>query len=206
VSQFAVRTTRGIGAGAVVAAASLARATGASAVAGVGSGGGWKRIPLRTAIPAATFDNGADIAVHRKAVYLLWSATNNLGTVFHDKLYASTNGVSFSARPDPCVGLALTQAVPTSKSRVDLLCANPTGGGQTTKAVYRSTDTGKKDSSAGEPPGAGDYPQLAASPSGDLAVSSSFAASYIFTNDTGKTLGQVFDTRDGGHHWTLVQL
>jgi len=208
--------------------------------------GGWKRIPLKTAIPAATFDNGADIAVHGKTVYLLWSATNNFGTVFHDKLYASTNGVSFSARPDPCVGLALTQAVPTSKSRVDLLCANAIGGGQTTKAVYRSKDTGRKDTSAGEPPGAGDYPQLAASPSGDLAVSSSFAASYIFTNDTGKTswtavvnetdgglgwndivyvsgreawivhepaqdacgcaLGQVFVTRDGGQHWTLVQL
>lgn len=167
--------------------------------------GAWKRIPLKTALPANRFDNGVDVAASGKTVYALWSATNNIGTIFNDKLYASTNGVSFSARPDPCVGLALTQAVPTSKSRVDILCANAIGGGQTSKAVYRSTDTGKKDTSAGAPPGPGDTPQLAASPSGNLAVSAAFAASYIFVNDTGKTSwSQPVNEADGGAGWNDI--
>jgi hypothetical protein len=167
--------------------------------------GAWKRIALKTALPAQRFDNGADVAVFGKTVYALWSATNNLGTVFNDKLYASTNGVSFSARHDPCVGLALTQAVPTSKSRVDILCANGIGGGQTSKTVYRSTDTGKKYTSAGEPPAAGDDPQLAASPSGNLTVSAAFAASYIFINNTGKTGWRVpVNEEDGGLGWNDI--
>jgi hypothetical protein len=168
--------------------------------------GAWKRIALTTALAAQTFDNGADVAVYGKTVYALWSAANSLFTVFHDKLYASTNGgVSFTARPDPCVGLALTQAVPVSKSAVDLLCSNATGGGQTSKAVYRSADTGKKDTSAGVPPGGGDTPELAASPTGNLAVSAAFAASYIFVNDTGKTTWtQVVNETDGGLGWNDI--
>jgi hypothetical protein len=164
--------------------------------------GAWIRIPLKVAMPAGTYDNGADVAVYGKTVYALRSASNAFGTVFHDKFYASTNGVTFAARHNPCVGLALTQVVPISKSGVDLLCANATGGGQTSKTVYRSTDTGRKDTSAGDPAASGDYPQLAASPSGNLAVSAAFGASYIFINDTGKTSWTVVANEpDGGAGW-----
>lgn len=168
--------------------------------------GAWIRIPLKSGLPAGMFDNGADIAVYGKTVYALRSATNNFGTAFADKIYASTDGIHFAARPDPCAaGLALTQAVPTSATDVAILCANGVGNGQTNKAVYRSTNTGKKDTSAGVPPSAGDYPQLAASPSGNLAVSASFAASYIFINDTGKkTWDPVVSETDGGLGWNDI--
>jgi hypothetical protein len=170
--------------------------------------GAWTRIPLNVAPPKGMLDFAAGIAVQGSTVYALRSVANVGETVFSDKLYASTDGTHFSARPDPCdtrAGLSLSQAVPTSVTGVALLCQGLLGGGSAAKQVYRSADTGKTDTSAGLPSFSGIDAQLAASPSGNLAVTSSSGASFININDTGGTKWlQVAEVRDGGLGWNGI--
>jgi hypothetical protein len=129
-----------------------------------------------------------DIATYGPSVYVI--ASTAIVTPTPDSFYASTDGLHFSARPDPCDTshlVALTQAVPTSGTDVTLLCVGPAQQLAAVKAVYRSTDTGEHDVSLGSPGINGNDGDLAVSPSGEMAVASVSADSLMYVNDKGGT-------------------
>jgi photosystem II stability/assembly factor-like uncharacterized protein len=201
-------------------------------------GGTWTRIPIN--LPR-NFE--ADVSVLGKTVYVV---DQQLEFARPDKFYASTDGRHFSARPAPCAhsqDIALIQAVPMSATRVALLCDGNPGFSKAIKTVYVSSDTGKTDAYAGRMGLFGIQAQLAASPSGNLAVASYSDGSFIYVNDTHKKswtmvegigdggagwndityasnttawvvygpadfsgIGQLWVTRDDGHHWSAVTL
>ncbi len=201
-------------------------------------GSTWTRIPLN--LPK---NFAAGVSVLGKTVYVVDQQLEFGGP---DKFYASTDGVHFAPRPAPCdhaKDIALIQAVPMSATHVALLCDGDPGFSKAVKTVYTSANTGKTDTFAGRMGLFGIQAELAASPSGNLAVASSSDGSFIYINDTHKTawtmvegigdggagwsdisyvtttrawvvygpadfsnIGQLWVTRDGGHHWGPVKL
>ncbi|MGO9558817.1 MAG: WD40/YVTN/BNR-like repeat-containing protein [Acidimicrobiales bacterium] len=156
----------------------------------------WAQIHLN--LPGAL---SADVAVWGKTVYLL----DEYGQIrpHEDKLFASTDGLHFSARPAPCdtspLPIELIQVVPSSATDVTLLCDGDPATSQADKYAYRSTDTGKTDTSAGTMGLPGIQAQLAVSSSGNIAVSAQSDGSFIFINDNHKTSWtQVVGDSDGG--------
>lgn len=124
-----------------------------------------------------------------------------------DRLYASTDGVRFSARPVPCNNaddVGLIQSVPTSTDHVAMLCDAPIGFGKAFKKVYRSSDTGESYRSAGAMGMDGIQAQLAASPAGHLAVASYSSGSFIYVNQHGKTWTVPVGFGDGGAGWNDI--
>ena len=158
----------------------------------------WTRIPLSLPPTSAA----AGVAVSGAIVYVL-DAQPHTGRP--DAFYASTDGVRFAARPAPCAhakDLALIQAVPMSATRVALLCdgngGNPSPG-DATKTVYTSADTGHTDTYAGQTGALGIQAELAASPSGNLAVAAASLGSFLYINDThGTAWTRVAAVSDGG--------
>jgi photosystem II stability/assembly factor-like uncharacterized protein len=165
-----------------------------------GAAGGWTRIPLN--LPRNVT---ADVSVLGKTVYVVDSQLE-LGRP--DKLYASTDGVHFAARTAPCdhsQDIALIQAVPMPAARVALLCDGNPGFSKAIKTVYVSADTGKTDTYAGQMGPFGIQAQLAASPSGNLAVASWSDGSFIYINDTHKkSWTMVEGLSDGGIGWNDI--
>jgi photosystem II stability/assembly factor-like uncharacterized protein len=167
----------------------------------------WTRAPLT--LPINDF---AGVSAYGKTAYAVDSQRNVTGR--RDKFYASTdNGRHFSSRPVPCdshPGSALFQAVATSATHVALLCFGPTGPqpGEATKSAYRSADTGKTYTYAGATPVAGatfQTTQLAASPSGNLAITSSSGGSFIYINDSRKRAWTTaVNLGDGGRGWNDI--
>jgi len=164
----------------------------------------WTKIALT--LPA---NNAADVAVHGKTVYVIDAQRDVNGR--KDKFYASTNGGRrFGSRPVPCdkqPDVALIQAVATSAAHVALLCLGNLGSpqpGNSTKIAYRSTDTGKTDTSAGTMPSLGTTAQLAASPSGHLAAESSSGGSFIYINNAVSRWRTSVFFGDGGKGWNDI--
>jgi len=159
----------------------------------------WTRI--RVHLPTSL---AADVAVRGRSVYVVDELVDG-GT---DRLYASTEGSSFTARPVPCDNakdIGLIQVVPTSASRVSMLCEDSIGFGQAFKKVYRSADNGQTYRSAGVVGMDGIQAQLAASPSGNLAVAASGSTgSFIFDDDHGKSWDEVVDFSDFGAGWNDI--
>jgi photosystem II stability/assembly factor-like uncharacterized protein len=163
-------------------------------------GSTWTRIPLN--LPK---NNVADVAVLGKTVYVVDS---QLEFGAPDKLYASIDGVHFAARPAPCdhtKDIALIQAVPMSATRVALLCDGNPGFSKAVKTVYTSANTGKTDTFRGMMGLFGIQAELAASPSGNLAVASESDGSFIYINNTHKqTWTMVVGIGDGGAGWSDI--
>ena len=163
------------------------------------TGGAWTQIPLDLPISV-----GADVAVYGRTVYVIDPQTDSPS----DRFYASTDGVHFSPRPVPCddpQDTDLIQAVPTSATDVALLCDGDPGFSKAVKTVYRSTNTGETVTSAGTMGLYGIQSQLAASPSGNLAVESWSDGSFIYINDTGGTdWTMVIGSGDGGAGWNDI--
>jgi photosystem II stability/assembly factor-like uncharacterized protein len=163
--------------------------------------GSWKQIPLDL---AASIDT--DVAVHGKTVYV------EVGTLFtggdQDQVFASTDGRHFSTRPSPCdhtQDLELTQIVPTTATDVNLLCVGDPGMSKAVKTVYRSDDTAKTTTYAGQAGFEGIQSQLAASRSGNLAMSSQSDGSFVYVNDGGGTSWSMpVGLGDGGLGWNDI--
>jgi photosystem II stability/assembly factor-like uncharacterized protein len=164
------------------------------------TGSTWTRIPLD--LPK---NDMADVAVLGKTVYVV---DNQLYFGGADKLYASTDGLHFAARPAPCShaqDLALFQAVPISATHVALLCDGNPGFSKAVKTVYLSANTGKTDTYAGQMGLFGIQAQLTVSPSGNLAVASWSDGSFIYINDTHKTAWTMAEGfGDGGAGWNDI--
>ena len=167
---------------------------------GTGAGSAWTRIPL--GLPKTIT---ADVAVLGRTVYV---TDSQLEFGRPDKLYASTDGVHFAARTAPCShaqDLTLLQAVPMPAAHVALLCDGNPGFSKAVKTVYLSADTGKTDTFAGQMGPFGIQAQLAASPSGNLAVASWSDGSFIYINDTHKTSWTMVEgIGDGGAGWNDI--
>jgi photosystem II stability/assembly factor-like uncharacterized protein len=159
----------------------------------------WTQIPLDLPISVA-----ANIAVYGRTVYVVDTQEDSP----NDLLYASLDGVHFSSRPVPCEDpqdTDLLQAVPTSRTDVSVLCDGDPGFSKSVKTVWRSTDTGRTYTSAGMAGLFGIQSQLAASPSGNLAIASWSDGSFIYINDGGGTTWtQIIGSGDGGAGWNDV--
>lgn len=128
----------------------------------------------------------ASLAAKGRSVYVI-DPLLDLGKT--DRFFASTNGTRFSTRPSPCPNKqdsGLVQAVPTTATHVDLLCVGDPGFSKAVKTVYRSTNTGRTDTSAGTTGLYGISSELGASRSGNLAVASASDGAFLYVNDTGK--------------------
>lgn len=156
----------------------------------------WTRIPLD--LPASTF---ADVAVSGTTVYVAAQGGARVG----GRLYASTDGRHFSARPSPCSAaqdLTLVQVVPTSATDVAFLCEGNAGFSKAVKTVYRSADTGRTDIFAGRTGLRGIAAELAVSPTGDLAVAACSDGSFLYINDGHqRAWTMVIGRGDGGACW-----
>ncbi len=84
--------------------------------------------------------------------------------------------------------LGLVQAAPTSATNVALLCQGNPGISQATKTVYQSADTGRTDASAGTTGALGIDADLAASASGSLLVAAWANGSWMYLNNSHKTI------------------
>jgi photosystem II stability/assembly factor-like uncharacterized protein len=167
---------------------------------------GWKRIPMN--LPHST---RGDLAVHGRSVYVVDPQVDVTGK--KDKFYASTDGGRhFTARSVPCdkpaaPNVPLVQAVATSATNVALLCAGNPGFSKAQKFVYTSTNAAKTYKYAGTTGVWGIQSQLAASRSGNLAVSSVSDGSFIYLNNThgGTKWTMVWASSDGGAGWNDIQ-
>jgi len=164
------------------------------------AGGTWTSIPLDLPINVV-----ASVAVHGTTVYVV---DGSVSTLAKGKLYVSTDGRHFSARTSPCSAskdVFLAEAVPTSATDVSFLCDGNPGFSKAIKTVYRSVDTGKTDTFAGQMGLYGIQAQLAASPSGNLAVASWSDGSFIYVNDTHqRAWTMVIGSGDGGAGWNDI--
>lgn len=157
------------------------------------TGKSWTRLPAGLPI-----NDTASLSAYGKTVYVV-----DPGLPGH--LLASTDGRHFDARRSPCEvsqEVGLVQAVPTSASHVDLLCAGNPGFSKATKTVYRSADTGKTTTSAGTTGVYGIEAELAASTSGNLLVGAWSDGTFMYLNDTHKTTWSMpLGLGDGGAGW-----
>jgi photosystem II stability/assembly factor-like uncharacterized protein len=165
----------------------------------------WTKIPLN--LPA---NDSAEVVVHGPTVYVLDPVLSQ--STGRESFYASTRlglAGTFAARPVPCDitgDVLLTQVVPVSDSRIALLCAGNATLYYATKSVYLSADTGRTDRSAGSAGLYGISSQLAASPTGNLALASVSEGSYLYINDSHDTTWtEVIDQADnGGVGWNDI--
>jgi hypothetical protein len=166
------------------------------------AGGKWKKVSL--GLPMSF--GAAGIALHGGSVYV-WDELIEFG--MPDRLYSSTDGIHFIARKSPCShaqDLTLTDVVATSARNVDLLCDGDPGFSKAEKTVYRSTNMAKNVTYMGMLQPFGIVAQLAASPSGHLAVSSWSDGSFMDYNDgKGTTWTRVIASGDGGAGWNDIQ-
>jgi hypothetical protein len=154
------------------------------------TGTSWTRIPLTLPI-----NDVASLSALGKTVYVVDPGLPG-------RLFASTDGRHFAARPSPCKvsqEVGLVQAVPTSATRVDLLCDGNPGFSKAVKTVYRSVNTGHTDTTAGTTGAFGIEAELAASPSGNLLVAAWSDGSFMYLNDSHKARwSMVLGLGDGG--------
>ena len=145
---------------------------------GSATGTSWTRVPV-----SLPLSSQASVASFGQTMYAVIPGIP--GTLF-----AATDGRHFSARPSPCSAAeqtGLIQVVPTSATKVALLCDGNPAISTAIKHVYRSADTGRTDHSAGITGPMGIDAELAASSSGNLLVAAWANGSWMYLNDTGKT-------------------
>jgi photosystem II stability/assembly factor-like uncharacterized protein len=157
------------------------------------TGTSWTRIPV-----ALPINGSASLSAFGKTVYVVDPGLPG-------KLFASTDGQHFSSRRSPCPAaqeIGLIQAVPTSATRVNLLCDGKPGIHKAVKTVYRSVNTGRTYTRAGTAGTLGIAAELAASTSGNLLIGAWSNGTYMYLNDSHKTSwSMVVGLGDGGAGW-----
>jgi photosystem II stability/assembly factor-like uncharacterized protein len=163
------------------------------------TGGPWHRVTV--ALPAS---DSADLSAFGTSVYVVDTQQG-----MPDLFYASKDGVTFTARRDPCVrkvDIQLIGVVASSPSTVSLLCDGNPGFSKAQKYVFTSHNRAKNYEWVGQMGIHGIQAQLAVSPSGRYAVASWADGSFIYTNN-GQTSKWTFQTAfsDGGRGWNDIQ-
>jgi hypothetical protein len=166
------------------------------------SSGTWTQVPLT--LPKRSAAVSAVLKVHGVLAYLVVPVESS----HPDILEATTDGQTWSSRPDPCVKSNdefLVDVAPSSSTNVALLCVtNGPQPGQATKRVLRSTDSGQTTTPAGSTPINGTSAQLAAAPNGTLVVSCYSGASYIYRNAGAQSWTTSVSLGDGGQGWNDI--
>jgi hypothetical protein len=147
----------------------------------------------------------ADVSAYGSSVYVTDAQLEFGGD---DILLASTDGVDFTPRTAPCdhaQNIELIQVVARSASDASLLCDGDPGFSKAVKIVYNTDDNGQTFRNRGMTGLYGIQAELAASPSGNLAVASWSDGSFIYINDSrSKTWDMPVGLGDGGLGWNDI--
>ncbi len=171
--------------------------------------GTWRKVSSVT-LPAFTSFGTASVAQFGSVAYVAVPAflDSPAGSpAAADVLYATTDGKTWSTRPDPCDPSndeTLTGVAPISTTKVAFQCQADIGFGKAAKRALRSSDTGMTTKSAGKLPLLGITSQLAAAPNGNLAMASYSIGSWLYLNKGGRTWSTQEDLGDGGEGWNDI--
>jgi photosystem II stability/assembly factor-like uncharacterized protein len=111
----------------------------------------------------------------------------------HSLLYHSSDGVTWHSSPLPCPPTTVASVAAATSSHVFIVCSGGVAAGSQDKTAYLSTDGGANYKRVGDPPFAGDFDEVAASPLA-FAVAAASGATYIYTSF------------NDGHDWATTQL
>jgi len=120
-----------------------------------------------------------------------------------DVLVTRDGGLTHTTNPVPCPGEPGAPSVAvTSATGLVLLCIGGGYTGHTVKQIYVSDDDGAHWTAAGVPSPAGDGGTIAATTTGEVAIATASAASWLFhSGDRGVTWQTVNTQFDGGMGW-----
>ena len=147
----------------------------------------------------------ADVSAFGSTVYV---TDPQLQAGADDVLLVSKDGKSFASRTAPCdhsQDIELLQVVARSATEASLLCDGDPGFSKAVKIVYDTSDAGMTFKNRGTMGLEGIQAQLAASPSGNLAVASWSDGSFIYVNDSdGEAWQMPVGLGDGGLGWNDI--
>jgi photosystem II stability/assembly factor-like uncharacterized protein len=120
-----------------------------------------------------------------------------------DVLVTADGGLTYTANPIPCPPPSGGPSVAvTSATGLAMLCTGGGYTGHTIKQVYASDDDGAHWTLAGAPSPDGDRGTIAATTTGQLAIATESAASWLFHSaDAGASWQIVNEQGDGGAGW-----
>jgi len=123
--------------------------------------------------------------------------------VYHDVIVIRPGQLGFALHPVPCPLPAQPSSVAViSATRLAILCTGEGYTGHTIKQVYVSGDDGAGWLPAGRPSPAGDGGTLAATTTGQLAIATESAASWLFYSPNAGVGWQIVNQQDdGGQGW-----
>jgi hypothetical protein len=118
-------------------------------------------------------------------------------------LVTGDGGLTFTSNPLPGPEQAQRPSVAvTSPHGLALLCIGQGYTGHTVKRVYVSSDDGAHWAAAGTPSPVGDGGTIAATTTGDVAIATASAASWLFHSGNGGVTWQIVNEQyDGGVGW-----
>jgi hypothetical protein len=124
--------------------------------------------------------------------------------VAHDVLVTGDGGLTRSVNPLPCPSHAEApwSVAVISATGLAMLCTGSGAAGHTLKQVYVSHDGGARWALAGQPSPDGDAGTIAATTTGQLAIATASAASWLFHSGDGGVRWQIVTEQyDGGAGW-----
>ncbi|MGO8892570.1 MAG: WD40/YVTN/BNR-like repeat-containing protein [Streptosporangiaceae bacterium] len=120
-----------------------------------------------------------------------------------DVLVTRDGGFTFTLNPVPCTSESSAPSVAvTSATGLAILCTGGGYTGHTVKQVYVSDDDGARWAVAGAPSPVGDGGTIAATTTGDVAIATASAASWLFHSGNGGVTWRIVNEQyDGGAGW-----
>ena len=120
------------------------------------------------------------------------------GVEVHSLLYHSTDGVTWHDSLLPCPPLTVASVAAATSTRVFIVCSGGVAAGSQVKTAYLSNDGGANYKRVGDPPFAGDFDEVAASPLA-FSVAVASGATYIYTSfNEGRDWATTYLPQTGG--------
>jgi len=120
------------------------------------------------------------------------------GVEAHSLLYQSTDGVTWHSSLLPCPPFTVASVAAATSSRVFIVCSGGVAAGSQVKTAYLSSDGGASYKRVGDPPFAGDFDEVAASPLA-FSVAVASGATYIYTSfNEGRDWATTYLPQTGG--------